>query len=309
MRTKAIITAALAVALALSLAACGDDSGSGDGTGKLAGASLTVGSKEFTESIILGKITTFALEDAGAKVTDKTGISGSATVRAALESGDLDVYWDYTGTGWVNILGHTTEDVPADLYQKVAAEDLEKNKVAWLEPAPFENSYAIASTEEFAEANNVTTLSEAAAYVEGHPDDGAICAASEFINRDDGLPGLEKAYDMKYSKVVELDFNLIYSQLDKKCAFGEATTTDGRIISEKLQVLDDDKNFFIEYRGAVTMRQETLDEYPALKDILDAISKKLTNEQVTELNSKVDVDGEEPEDVAKAWLEDSDLIG
>jgi osmoprotectant transport system substrate-binding protein len=309
MRTNTIVKAALVAALALPLAACGDDSGTGDGTGKLAGASLTVGSKEFTESIILGKITALALEDAGAKVTDKTGISGSATVRAALESGDIDTYWDYTGTGWVNILKHTPENVPADLYDKVAAEDLKKNKIAWLEPAPFENSYAIASTEKFSKANEITTLSQAADYAKANPKDGGICAASEFINRDDGLPGLEKTYDMKYSKVVELDFNLVYSQMGKKCTFGEATTTDGRIISEDLRILDDDKNFFVEYRGAVTMRQETLDKYPALKEILGAISKKLTNEEVTELNSKVDVEGEEPQDVAKEWLEDNDLIG
>lgn len=311
MRTKTLITTALALALALPLAACGSssDSAGGSGDGELAGASLTVGSKEFTESIILGKITALALEDAGAKVKDKTGISGSATVRAALESGDIDTYWDYTGTGWVNILGHTTDDVPTDLYQKVAAEDLAKNKVAWLEPAPFENSYAIATTKEFSEANSVKSLSDATAYFKANPDKATICAASEFINRDDGLPGLEKAYQMGSPKVVELDFNLVYSQVGKKCTLGEATTTDGRIISQKLQILDDDENFFVEYRGAVTMRQETLDKYPALKEILGAISAKLTNEEVTKLNSKVDVDGEQPQDVAKEWLEDNKLIG
>src|SRR5690606_31416114 len=117
--------------LALVLTGCGDGGGGGDGEGELAGAELTVGSKEFTESHVLGQITLVALENEGATVQDQTGISGSATVRQALERGEIDMYWDYTGTGWVNILGHTTEDVPEDLYAAVAEEDAE-NGIAWL---------------------------------------------------------------------------------------------------------------------------------------------------------------------------------
>ena len=310
--TKAI-TATLVLGLSLALAACGGSGGGADAgadagaSGELDGAALTVGSKEFTESILLGKITAIALTDAGAKVTDKTGISGSATVRAALESKDIDLYWDYTGTGWVNILGNPPTDLPADLYEAVSTAD-KKNGIAWLKPAPFENAYAIAVSKAFAEENSVTTMSDAVAYIKANPDKSSICAASEFLNRDDGLPGLEKAYGTKFSAVNELDFNLIFTQVGKSCPFGEVTTTEGRVLSQKLQILEDDKDFFLEYRGVLTLRQETLDANPAIADVMAPISEKLTNEKITELNSKVDVDGEEPQDVAQEFLDDEGLL-
>lgn len=314
MKRKTTTLATLAIVLGLALTGCGSDSstgggGTGDGgAGKLAGAGLTVGSKEFTESILLGKITAQVLKKAGASITDKTGISGSATVREALKASEIDMYWDYTGTGWVNILGHTTTDAPKDLYKAVSTEDL-KNKVAWLEPAPFEDTYRIAVASDFAKSNDLKTMSDAAEYVKAHPDNGAVCAASEFINRDDGLPGLEKAYGLKFSNVVELDLGLVYTQIGKKCPFGEVFSTDGRIISNNLTVLEDDKNFFVEYRGALTLRKETLDKFPAIADIMAPVSAALTNEVITGLNAKVDVDGQKPEDVASEWLASEGLLG
>lgn len=296
-------------ALLLVLTACGSDGGGGsDDDGELAGADLTVGSKEFTESIILGQMTALALEDAGASVTDQTGISGSATVREALETGEIDIYWDYTGTGWVGVLGHTTEDAPDDLYAAVAEEDAE-NGIAWLEPANFQNTYAIASRADFAEENDLTTMTDVASFVNDNPDQGEVCAASEFINRDDGLPGLEEAYGFDFSSTVELDLNLIYTQVGESCEFGEVFTTDARIAANDLQVLEDDQDFFVPYEGAVTLRQETLDEYPAITDIMAPISEALTDEVMMELNGRVDTDGEKERDVAEDWLTEQDLIG
>ena len=303
--------ATIAVGLSLAMAGCGGDSepdsATASGDGELAGAALTVGSKEFTESILLGKITALALENAGAEVEDQTGISGSATVREALESEDIDIYWDYTGTGWVNILGNSPTDVPEDLYEAVSAADAE-NGVAWLEPAPFENAYALAVTADFAEENDVTTISDAVEYIEQNPDDGVICAASEFINRDDGLPGLEKAYGMEFTSVNELDFNLIFTQIGESCTFGEVTTTEGRVLSQDLQILEDDQDFFLEYRGVPTLRQETLDEYPAIEEVMAPISEALTDDVITELNSKVDVEGQQPQAVAEEWMESEGFV-
>ncbi len=297
------------LAHAVGLAACGgDDGGGGDGDGELAGASLTVGSKEFTESHVLAQITALVLEDAGASVTDQTGISGSATVREALETGEIDIYWDYTGTGWVNILGNTTEDVPEDLHAAVAEQD-EANGIAWLEPANFENTYRLATSNAFAEENGLVTTSDAADFINQNPDQGAICAAAEFINRDDGLPGLEEAYGFEFSSVVELDLNLIYTQVGESCEFGEVFSTDARIVSNDLLVLEDDQDFFVQYAGAVTLRQETLDEYPAIAELHAPISEALTNEVMTELNGRVDNDGEQPRDVAEDWLTEQGFIG
>lgn len=310
-RTR-IAIAAGGVALLLALAGCSGDGGDGgdggDADGSLAGAQLTVGSKEFTESILLGQISAVALENAGAEVTDQTGISGSATVREALETDEIDLYWDYTGTGWVNILGHTTEDVPDDLYAAVAEEDAE-NGIAWLEPANFENTYRIATDTAFAEENGLATTSDLADFVNANPDQGNVCAASEFINRDDGLPGMEKAYGFEFTEVVELDLNLVYTQIGDSCQFGEVFSTDARIVSNDLTVLEDDQGFFVEYAAAVTLRQETLDEFPAIADIMAPISQALTDDVITGLNGRVDNDGEQPRDVAEEWLEEQGLLG
>ena len=303
--------AAAGVGLALLLTGCGagNETGGGGGSdGKLAGASISVGSKEFTESKVLGEITMEVLKNAGADVKTSS-LSGSATVREALVKGEVDMYWEYTGTGWVNILKHTTKDVPKDLYQQVAAEDKTKNKIAWLEPAPMNDTYRIAVTKDFADKNKLATMSEAAAYIKANPGNGIVCAASEFINRDDGLPGLQKAYAFEFAKVVELDLGLVYTQIGKKCDFGEVFSTDGRIVANNLVILDDDKKFFVDYNAALTMREETLVKYPAIADLMAPISKALTNEEITKLNASVDVDGEKESDVAKQWLEEKKLLG
>lgn len=302
----------LTAVAALLLTGCGGGDGGGGGdsanAGTLDGAALTAGSKEFTESVVLSQITALALEDAGASIEDQTGISGSATVREALETDEIDFYWDYTGTGWVNILGNTTEDVPEDLFAAVSEADTE-NGIAWLDPAPFENTYRIAVKQDFADENSLVTQSDAAEFINANPDQARVCAASEFINRDDGLPGLEEAYGFEFSEVVELELNLIYTQVGDTCEFGEVFSTDARIASNDMVVLEDDQEFFVEYQGAMTLRQETLDEYPAIAEIMAPISEKLTNETMMELNGKVDTDGENPRDVAEEWLQDQDLIG
>ncbi|MDQ3734837.1 MAG: glycine/betaine ABC transporter substrate-binding protein [Actinomycetota bacterium] len=309
--TKMRTGAALGAALALLVSGCGDDSGGGGGGGDggeggLDGAELTVGAKEFTESKVLAQITAQALENAGATVDDSS-LSGSATVREALEAGEIDMYWEYTGTGWVNILGNDTTDVPDDLFAAVAEADAE-NDIAWLEPAPMNDTYAIAVNGSFAEENELETMSDAAAYIQENPDEATICAASEFLNRDDGLPGLQTTYEVEFSEVVELDLGLIYTQIGDTCNFGEVFSTDGRILANELMVLEDDLEFFVPYNAALTMRQETLEEFPAIEEIMAPISEALTNEEITALNAAVDVDGETEEDVAAQWLEDNGFL-
>ncbi|WP_104524175.1 glycine betaine ABC transporter substrate-binding protein [Blastococcus atacamensis] len=324
MTTRTWSTAAILGMTAMLATACGGDTdlsdaggsgGSGDSAGggsiaedyDFSGTSVTVGSKEFTESVILGQITIAALQAAGADAADQTGLTGTDTVRAALESGDIDMYWEYSGTGWVNILGNTTEDLPEDLFAAVSEADAE-NGVAWLEPAPFEDTYRIATSAELAEQEGLETTSDVAEFVAANPDQGSICAASEFLNRDDGLPGLQTAYGFEFSEVVELDLGLIYTQVGDSCAFGEVFSTDARIVSNDLVVLEDDRDFFVPYNGALTLRQEVLDENPEIADLMAEISELLTDEVITELNSQVDNDGEEYADVAQQFLRDNGFI-
>ncbi|MEA2931685.1 MAG: osmoprotectant transport system substrate-binding protein [Actinomycetota bacterium] len=309
---------AAAAVLAVVASACGSDSktSSSSGTatteaGVLAGSSFKVGSKEFTEQLILGQITIQVLKDAGAKVSDQTGLVGSNTVRAALISGDIDMYWEYTGTGWINHLGNTAPvKGEREQYDAVAKADLEKNGVTWLEPAPFNNTYALATSKENASALAVTSLSDLAPLQQKNPDAFTLCAASEFLARDDGLPGLEKAYGFSFgSKISELELGLVYASVDKgdPCKFGEVFATDGRIAALGLTVLKDDKQFFASYLPSLTVRKGT-DKIPQLQQLFAPVAAALDTATMQELNSRVDVKGEQPEDVARSFLTDKKLI-
>ncbi len=315
----------LVVVLSVVAVGCGGGGGGVGGGGNvggseaekvdLSGLEITVGSKEFTEQLILGQITLQALEARGATVNDQTGLPGTDAARQALISGEIDAYWEYTGTGWLVHLNHT-EPIPDSQkqYEAVAKEDLKKNNIEWLEPpAPANNTFAIAVRSEAAGVLGVTTLSELAVLVELRPEDATLCAASEFLNRElDGLPGVEKAYNFELpsDNIVKMEEDKIYQAIDEgdKCNFGEVFKTDGRIKALDLTLLKDDKNFFPIYNPSLTVRKEVMDANPEIADVFAPISEKLDNETLQELNAAVDVDGESPEDVARQFLRDNALL-
>jgi len=314
-------------AVALLSAACGggeEEGGGGSSTGggeqggslsqfDLSGAELTVGSKEFTEQLILGEITIQALEAAGATVEDQTGLVGSDIVREALTSGDIDMYWEYTGTGWITHLGHD-DAIPGEQeqYEAVAKEDLEANKIDWLEPAALNNTYAIAARDEAIEEFGVQTLSELGEFASSSPDEATLCGASEFLNRNDGLPGLEKAYgfDIPDSSTAEVELGIIPTSVDKAetCNFGEVFATDGRIAALDLTVLEDDKSFFPSYLPALNVAQDVVEQYPDIEGLAAELAGGLDTETMTQLNAQVDVDGAFPPQVAQEWLTSEGFI-
>jgi osmoprotectant transport system substrate-binding protein len=308
---RAATAGAAALAAMAALTACGSSASGQAAQGSLGqelkGAHFTVGSKDFSESIILGQITMQLLTAHGATVTDKTNIKGSTNTRTALTSGDIDMYWEYTGTGWVTYLKHTTPiPDPQQQYDAVAKEDLSTNKIVWGAAAPLNNTYAFAIRKDKAAELGVKTLSDLEQLVATKPDQATFCIESEFSTRDDGWPGLQKAYSLNVPKnnVKLLDTGVIYSETAKgqTCNFGEVFATDGRIASLGLVVLTDDKKFFPVYNAALTLRQDTDTKYPDIRKILDPIAAKLTTEVMQQLNAKVDAQGEEPATVAKDWL-------
>lgn len=323
---------ALALALCLLAAACGggddEDESTTQTTGDtpteeargsiatdfdLADASVTVGSKEFTEQLILGHMTKLALEAAGAEVSEEIGLQGSATVRDALLNGDIDMYWEYLGTGWVTHLGNE-EGIPGveEQYEAVREADLEQNQVVWLEPTPFNNTYAIAASEETAERLGVETIDDLAQLVEENPEEATFCAGGEFATRPDGLPGLEEAYGFQLppENVSTVDDSLVYTQVDagETCNFGSVFSTDGRIASLGLTVLEDTENFFPPFNASLNVRQDVFQEIPELEDLFEPIASELDNDTMTALNARVAVDGEDPEDVARDFLEENGFI-
>ena len=272
---------------------------------------IKVGSKEFSEQLILGQITVLALENAGYKVEDKTNIAGSDKVRSALTNGEIDLYWEYTGTAWLMHLQHDEPITDSEeAYDKVKSED-QANDLVWLNYAPFNNTYTIMMTKEDSEKLGIKSISDLAAYVNKNPDKLSFAGDHEFAARPDGLPALEDIYGFQFGeknlKVMEL--GIVYKTLkEKKVELGMGFATDGRIAAFDLINLEDDKQFFPVYNPAPVIRKEMLDNHPEIEDILNKIAAKLDTDTMTQLNYKVDIEEFDPKEVAKEWLEEQGFI-
>jgi osmoprotectant transport system substrate-binding protein len=295
--------------------ACGDDDDNG-GSGSLEGVSLTVSGKEFTEQLILGQILVKALEDAGANVNDQTNIFGSENTRTALESGDVDMYWEYTGTAWSVHLEREISEAPSDpveLYEAVKEADLDENGVVWMDMTQVNNPYALGILRSRAEEMGISTISDYAELANSDPEQATLCGATEWLTRDDGFPALAADYgfDLPDEYLAEVEFAIIPSQVvdGDTCIFGEFFGTDGTIAANDILILEDDQNSFFAYNNALTVRQDVYDEYgDELEDIFGPISAALNSEVMRELNSRVDAEGEEPADVAEDWLRENGFI-
>ncbi len=310
-RTKLAGLMVAFTALAVIVVGCG---GGGSGSGELSDTEFIVGSKDFTEQLVLGNITKTLLEDAGASVEDQIGMAGTDATRQALVRSDVDMYWEYTGTGWINILGHTDPiDGRKEQLRAVAQEDLEKNDVKWLSPpAPANNTFAIVTSSENYEELGVKELSDMERLINEQPEEATFCTDSEFASRDDALPGLEKAYGYQFSdkNIKTVAIGVIPNAVDKgePCNFGVMQATDGRIPALDLKIIEDNENFFPLYNPALTMRQEVFQENEQLTDLFAPVTKKLTTETLQKLNASIDVDGEDPADVAEEWLQKEGFI-
>ena len=283
-----------------------------------------IGSKDFTESIVLGEIVAQLLEANDYNVERQLNLGGTVVAHEALVNGDIDTYVEYTGTGLLAILGMelpksedtadeaTAESTPAagggiaqTVYDIVAEEYPEQFGVEWLEPWGFNNTYALALRADQAEELGVVTISD---LVE-HAGDLVIGAPQETLVREDGIPGLEATYGLEFKDVIGLDPGLMYSAIDN----GEvdvitAFATDARIESLNLQLLEDDKQFYPPYFAAPIVRQELLEESPEVRDILNSVAGKLDDARMTELNYQADEEGKEIEDVARDFLSEAGLV-
>ncbi|MGQ4401104.1 glycine betaine ABC transporter substrate-binding protein [Streptomyces hayashii] len=277
----------------------------------LKGARLTVTSKSFTENLILGAMIGIAFRAAGADVLDRTGIQGSIGSREAVRKGDADAMYEYTGTAWITYLGNSRPIAdPRRQWQAVRDADA-GNGLTWLPPSRLDNTYALAMSQANHRRYRTGTLSEVAALARSDPGAVTLCVEGEFADRADGLRGVERAYgmDVPASRVTQMDTGIIYTQAAKgSCAYGEVYTTDGRLKSMNLVVMDDDRGFFPHYNAAPVVNSEALRKWPAIAGLLDPITKKLDNAVARELNAEVDVDGEDPHQVALEWMKDQGFV-
>jgi osmoprotectant transport system substrate-binding protein len=274
-----------------------------------AAQTIVVGGKSFTEQQIMTAMTVELLKAKGFNPDRKAGM-GSAAVRAALENGQVDVYWEYTGTG-LGVFNKITDKFASaeDTYKRIKEVDAAKGLV-WLNPSQVNNTYGFAMNRDQAQKLNIVTVSDLAKAVKG----GAkltFASNAEFYARPDGLPGWQTAYGFEFDRdnVKRMDTGLVYSALkDRQVDVGVVFATDGRIPAFNFVVLKDDKHYAPWYNLTPVVRKEILDKYPKIADALNALSAKLNDETMAKLNASVDVDKKTVEEVASAFLKSNGLI-
>jgi osmoprotectant transport system substrate-binding protein len=278
----------------------------------LSGISITVGAKDFDEQLILGEMMVAAFEEAGAEVDNKVDLGGTNIARAALESGDIDIYMEYNGTGWMVHLAQEDPSFDADeLTAGVRELDLERNGIVWLGRSRFNNTYGFTSSPEMTEANGgAFSLQTMMEYVRDNPD-AIVCMESEYPPRADGLILVENATGIKLpvDQQLILDTGIVYTETSaNNCDFGEVYLTDGRIPGLNLTLVDD-PGVHILYNVSGTIREDKYNEAPdAFDAIIAAIMAPLDNERMVGLNARVTTQGEDPAQVAKNFLIEEGLI-
>ncbi len=303
MHVKSYRAVAVAAAVALAVVGAAATSSTASAASKsLAGVKVIVGSKDFTESIVLSKIVKQLILANGGKVVDKTNIKGSVTTREAMLKGEINMYWEYTGTAWLVYQKQTDVNIaPADLYKKVVAGD-KKAKVTWLPMTSFNDTYAFALTKANASKWGVKTYSDLVSKV---PAEQQIwCVESEFQSRPDGWAGFKTKYGIPAAATVKvLDTGAIYAATkDGQCTMGEVFATDGRIGALGLTVPTEDKPYFPAYNAALTLPDSIAKKYPQLVKVLAPIAGKISNAVMQNLNARIDVLGEDADSVAKSFI-------
>jgi len=291
-----------------------------------AGDPIVVGSKQFTEQIVLGQVILAALEDAGYEVIDRTNLGGTAVNRDALEAGEIDVYPNYNGTAisnWYRDLPWAQEAIPEGTsgdayasYATVSSYDAAIYDLVWLRPAPANNTYALAVTREWSEEHGVTTVADFADYVN---DGGEVVLSTgdEFAQRPDGLPAFYSTYGFDLS-----DDQLIIiagatpAQTEQALFTGQnnvnvamAYGTDGALMAYDFVVLEDPLGAQPVFQPTPVFRGEVIRAYPEIVGILNPIFALFDNPTLQGLNAAVEVDGISPADAARDFLRDNGFIG
>jgi len=262
--------------------------GSGGGGGS--GGTVTVGGKNFTEQDILVHLLASLIEaKTDLRVVRKPYLGGSQVTHEALASGGIDLYAEYTGTGWTSVLGERPlGGDPGETFRRVKAAYEAKFGVTWLEPLGFNNTYTLAMRADAAEKLGIETMSQLAAHSAGL----RFGATHEFLERPDGYKGLQATYGLKFGEVRGLDPGLTYGAVREGTVdVNDAFATDGRIQAFGLKVLKDDKLYFPPYYAAVVIRQDTLRAHPELADALGLLAGRIDDAAMSALNGQVDLEG------------------
>ncbi|MEN4881455.1 glycine betaine ABC transporter substrate-binding protein [Pantoea agglomerans] len=279
-----------------------------------AAAPLVMATKSFTEQHILSAMTVLWLQKKGFEVVPKRNIA-TTIGRNALLNKQIDMVWEYTGTSLI-IFNHINQPMSSQqAYETVKKLDARLGLV-WLNPAPMNNTYAFAMTRERAEKEGISTMSQLVAKIEQvrktDPDHNwRLGLDLEFSGRSDGMKPLQKTYNLTLDRpqIRQMDPGLVYNAIrDGFVDAGLIYTTDGRVKGFNMKVLEDDKHFFPSYNVTPVVRQDVLASHPGLDTALNQLSAQITDEAITELNKRVDIDHQSPETVARNFLKSKNML-
>jgi len=300
MKTKLlrILAAVLTLILAMSLFACGNKANTTASSGNAQNANLTIkiGSKDFTESMIVGELCALALEEAGFKVERKFAIAGSV-IHQAIVNKEIDLYPEYTGTGLLSVLGMDLITDPNEVYETVKKAYADKFQITWLDLSTANDGQGLVMRADVSEKYGIKTISD----LQKHATELRFCSQGEFDERSDGIPALVAKYgpfDWKSSRVY--DNGIKYDVLEANEAdVTPAYTTEGALVrTDQFTLLEDDKYVWPPYNLVPIVRDEILKAAPGIADALNRVSKNLDTATLTKLNAQVDVEKKEIDEVA-----------
>jgi osmoprotectant transport system substrate-binding protein len=306
---RTVLAAVVALAVPLTVAACGDDDDGGGGSTN-AGAdkpAITIGSKSFTEEAILGELYTQALRAKGYKVTLKPNIGQTEIADKALTSGQIDMYPEYTGTTLSVVAQEKTKPKSAEGAYAAAKKFYEGRGQTLTEATPFFDSDGLAVKKAFADSQGLKAIPDLKK-LSGN--DAKLAGAPEFATREEGLLGLKSTYGLNNLKFTPLQIGLQYKALDDgKVSIIEVFTTDGALASGKYTVLEDPEKVFGFQNVAMVLPQKLEKDLGSeFTDTVNAVSAKLTNEAMQQMNAAVDIDKNKPAAVAQKFLQANDLV-
>jgi osmoprotectant transport system permease protein len=267
---------------------------------------IVVGCYNSSEQIILGNMLATLIEkNTNIKVKTQLNLGGSGLAYTALKTGKIDMYPEYTGMSLVGIMKKAPINDPAKAYKVVSDYYVKNYGITWLKPFGFNDTYTLSVRQDTAKKYNLETISDLAKV----GDKLILGATLEFCNRADGYPGITKVYNLKFNSFSSIDGGLRYTAIgNKKVDAIDAFSTEGLLKSYKLKVLKDDKHFFPNYDAVPIVNSKTLKKHPELKDLINKLGGKITDEKMIDLNYKVDKLGEEPAKVAEDFLKENKLI-
>ena len=259
---------------------------------------LVIGSKNFSEQVILGEIAAQGLEARGLEVDRRLNLGGTFVCHQAIVAGELDLYPEYTGTAFTAILAQKPVSDPERVRRAVAAEYGKRWSLRWTPPLGFENTFALVMRADDARRRGIRRISDLAAHPDVRPGFGY-----EFLEREDGFPGLAKTYGLKFrERPVQMDLGLLYQALEsRRVDLVAGNSTDGLIDAIGGVVLEDDRRYFPPYEAAFVVRAAVLDR-PEVRELFESLAGKIDATTMRRLNAAVDKDKRRPEDVAKEFL-------